>query len=184
MPSDNAAPPLPPARLLALTARIVSAHASRNQVASDQLAELITTVHRALGGLGQAKPARLEPAVPIRRSVRPDRLVCLECGAVFKMLKRHLRTEHHLTPEGYRERRGLRRDYPMIAPDYAEMRSGLATQFGLGRKRVERAEEAPDVPTAAPGTVEAGSLAKSEKPDAPPLARGRGRRRARNASAG
>ena len=129
------------ARLLSLTASIVAAHASNNQIAPEQLPNLITTVHRTLGGLGneqeQAPPesSRREPAVPIRRSVRPDRITCLECGAKMKMLKRHLATEHGLTPETYRERWGLKRDYPMVAADYAETRSGLAKRSGLGRKR-------------------------------------------------
>ena len=129
------------ARLLSLTASIVAAHASNNQIAPEQLPNLITTVHRTLGGLGNeqeqapAEAPRREPAVPIRRSVRPDRITCLECGAKMKMLKRHLATEHGLTPEAYRERWGLKRDYPMVAADYAETRSGLAKRSGLGRKR-------------------------------------------------
>lgn len=129
------------ARLLSLTASIVAAHASNNQIAPEQLPNLITTVHRTLGGLGTeqeqapAESSRREPAVPIRRSVRPDRITCLECGAKMKMLKRHLATEHGLTPETYRERWGLKRDYPMVAADYAETRSGLAKRSGLGRKR-------------------------------------------------
>ena len=138
---SDTAPPLPAARLLGLTAQIVAAHASHNQVAPDDLPRLITSVHRTLGGLGQDQasppveaPPR-EPAVPIRRSVRPDRITCLECGVKMKMLKRHLATEHGLTPDSYRERWGLKRDYPMVAADYAETRSGLAKQSGLGRKR-------------------------------------------------
>ena len=171
MPSDDAAPPSA-ARLLGFTAQIVAAHASRNPIAADQLPELIRAVHRALGGLGQttAEPARPEPAVPIRRSVQHDCITCLECGARFKMLKRHLRTGHHLTPEGYRERWGLGRDYPMIAPDYVEVRAGIAKRTGLGRRHAGQAEAAtavPDAPTAAPAP-----------------ARGRGRRWAKDTNAG
>ena len=172
MPSDDAAPPSA-ARLLGLTAEIVAAHVSRNPVAADQLPELIRAVHRALGGLGQnaapAEPARLEPAVPIRRSVQHDRIICLECGAAMSMLKRHLAVTHHLTPMAYRERWGLGWDYPMTAPDYAEVRAGLAKQMGLGRRSAGRAKAAtvvPDAPTAAPAP-----------------ARGRGRRHARGTGA-
>lgn len=188
MSNSSASPP--PARLLGLTARIVEAHAHRNPVPADQLPELIRSVHRALGGLGQdeaapAAPARPEPAVPIRRSVRPDRITCLECGAEMKMLRRHIANEHHLTPEAYRERWGLRRDYPMVAPDYAEVRSGLAKQLGLGRKRVSPAEAAPspetdrpDVSAAAPDAAEAEppASAAGAEPAVPPAKR-RGRKR-------
>jgi len=188
--SDTAAPP-PPARLLSVTARIVAAHASHNPVAAEQLPELIRSVHQALGGLGQggatpAAPARPEPAVPVRRSVRHDRITCLECGAEMKMLRRHLTNEHHLSPEAYRERWGLRPDYPMVAPDYAAVRSGLARQLGLGRKRESPAEaapwpeaqEVPDVSTAAPDLAEAETpvAAMDTEPAAPPAKR-RGRKR-------
>ena len=165
--SPTPSPTPAPARLLGLTARIVAAHAGRNPVAPEQLPALIRDVHRALGGLGQGataatEAARPEPAVPIRRSVRHDRVICLECGAAMTMLKRHLGTEHGLTPEAYRERWGLGRDYPVVAPDYAQVRSGLAKARGLGRKRdgavpgaeVEAAPEAltaePDITDAAP----------------------------------
>ena len=163
MPSDDAALPSP-ARLLGLTAQIVAAHASRTPVTTDQLPELIRAVHRALGGLGQAaaEPARPEPAVPIRRSVQHDRVTCLECGVRVTMLKRHLATAHSLTPEIYRERWGLGRDYPLVAPDYAAVRSGLAKRTGLGRQRAKQAAV----------------------PKTPAPARGRGRRRARGAGAG
>ena len=162
MPSDDAAPPAP-ARLLGLTAQIVAAHASYTPVTTDQLPELIRAVHRALSSLGQdaAEPAQGEPAVPIWRSVQHDRITCLECGARMAMLKRHLRIVHGLTPDAYRERWNLGRDYPMIAPDYAEMRSGLAKRIGLGQWRAKRAEV----------------------PEAPAPARGRGRRRARDSDA-
>jgi len=139
--SASAVPSSSPARLLDLTALIVSAHAGHNPVAAEQLPELIRAVHRALDDLGRdgaasaGEPARPEPAVPIRRSVRHDRIACLECGAWMKMLKRHLATDHGMTPESYRARWDLPRDYPMVAPDYAATRSSLAKQIGLGRKR-------------------------------------------------
>ncbi len=148
-----------PARLLDLTARIVSAHAGHNPITAERLPELIRGVHRALGGLGQkstpAEPARPEPAVPIRRSVRPDRITCLECGGRFSMLKRHLAADHEMTPESYRARWGLPRDYPMVAPDYAAMRSSLAKQIGLGRKRagVEAEDAPPSAATPEPAPV-------------------------------
>ena len=163
----------PDTRLLNLTAQIVAAHASNNHVAPEQLPSLITTVHRTLGGLTNdqvsvpAEPVRREPAVPIRRSVRPDRITCLECGAKMKMLKRHLATEHDLTPEQYRERWGLKRDYPMVAADYAETRSGLAKRSGLGRKRQpeEDAEPEPEI-VAAPVEEAAEEPAAKKRPRA------------------
>lgn len=183
MPSDDAAR-TPPARLLDLTAQIVAAHVSRNPVATDQLPELIRAVRQTLGGLGQpgapAEPARREPAVPVRRSVKPDRIICLECGAAMTMLKRHLLTEHGLTPAAYRERWSLGREYPMVAPRYAEMRSGLARQIGLGRKR-GASEDALDETAAEPDSDEAEAFAaapaEAEPVEAPPRARG-GRKRA------
>lgn len=137
LPDDTALPPQP-ARLLGLTARIVAAYASGSRVTAASLPRLITSVRQTLSELGQpeeSEPARGAPAVPIRRSIRPDRLICLECGAEMTMLRRHLRIGHGLTPEAYRMRWRLRFDYPMVAPHYAETRSGIARQFGLGRKR-------------------------------------------------
>lgn len=138
LPSDATAPS-PSTDLLGCTAQIITGHVSGNQVTPDQLPELITAVHRALAGLGQREaqlkePARPEPAVAIRRSVTPEYIVCLECGVQAKMLKRHLGSEHGLSPAAYRERWDLPRDYPMTAPSYSEQRSGLAKQIGLGRK--------------------------------------------------
>jgi predicted transcriptional regulator len=119
-----------------LTSTIVAAYVRCNQVAADQLATLISTVHQALAGLG--KPvAELDreriPAVPIRQSVHRDYVVCLECGWRGQMLKRHLATGHGLTVEQYRAR--LPREHPITAPGYSERRSGLAKQIGLGRGR-------------------------------------------------
>jgi predicted transcriptional regulator len=119
-------------------ARIVSAYAKRNTLAADQLPGLIATVHGALAGIiggGLPEPAKeLEPAVPIRRSIQPDAIACLDCGHRQRMLKRHLMTAHQLTPEAYRERWGLKTDYPMTAPSYAARRSELAKAAGLGHR--------------------------------------------------
>ncbi|MEN3976605.1 MucR family transcriptional regulator [Emcibacter sp. SYSU 3D8] len=125
--------------LLMLTSDIVSAHISKNKVATADLPQLIESVFAKLSGLGAAPPT-IEaevprPAVPIRRSVTPDYLVCLEDGRRLKMLKRHLRTSYNLSPEQYRERWNLPADYPMVAPNYAEMRRAHAKKIGLGRAR-------------------------------------------------
>lgn len=123
--------------LIELTAEIVSAHVENNTVGAGELPALIQTVHDALASLGQpAAPAPevLTPAVPVRSSVKADAIICLDCGAKLKMLKRHLGTDHGLTPSEYRERWSLKNDYPMVAPDYAAKRSELALKIGLGRK--------------------------------------------------
>jgi predicted transcriptional regulator len=121
--------------VLELAAQIVSAHVSRNAVNSVDLPKLIVDVHRALVGAGQpTEPPRGEPAVPIRQSVKPDHLVCLECGSHFSTLKRHLATDHQLTAAEYREKWGLPRDYPIVAAEYAKRRSALAKKIGLGTK--------------------------------------------------
>jgi len=130
----------PPTTVLGLTAQIVSAHVSNNAVSSDALPSLIQSVYRTLSGVGQepAQPERPQPAVPVKKSVFHDHIVCLEDGKKLKMLKRHLRTAYGLTPEQYREKWGLPADYPMVAPNYAKKRSSLARQIGLGtggRKR-------------------------------------------------
>ena len=122
--------------LITLTSDIVAAHVSNNNVAVDEVPTLITNVYGALAGLGStpaAEPKR-EPAVSIRSSIKNDHVVCLEDGKKMKMLKRHLMTDHGLTPAEYRARWGLPGDYPMVAPDYAEKRRVLAKQIGLGRK--------------------------------------------------
>jgi predicted transcriptional regulator len=124
--------------LVALTADIVSAHVSNNSVAVNDLPQLIQNVHSALAGLGQTQeePApKQEPAVSIRSSIKPDFVVCLEDGLKMKMLKRHLMTDHGLTPDQYRQKWGLGPDYPMVAPNYAEQRRDLAKKIGLGTKR-------------------------------------------------
>lgn len=124
--------------LLTLTADIVAAHVSNNSVAVNDLPNLIQNVHQALTGISatssvaEAKP---EPKVSIRSSVKPDFISCLECGKKQKMLKRHLMTNHEMTPADYRQKWGLSSDYPMVAPNYAEQRRTLAKSIGLGTKR-------------------------------------------------
>jgi len=114
---------------------IVSAYVSNNSVPTNQLSELITSVHQALTNMDEKLPETLKPAVPKKRSVTPDYIVCLEDGKKLKMLKRHLRTSYNLSPEEYRKKWGLLDDYPMVAPKYAAQRSKLAKQIGLGKSR-------------------------------------------------
>lgn len=124
--------------LLTLTADIVAAHVSNNSVAVNDLPNLIQNVHSALMGISSsatAAEAKPEPKVSIRSSVKPDYIVCLEDGKKQKMLKRHLMTNHGLTPDEYRQKWGLPADYPMVAPNYAEQRRTLAKSIGLGTKR-------------------------------------------------
>jgi predicted transcriptional regulator len=136
--------------LLGLTAQIVAAHVSKNSVSAHELPPLIEHVYHALANAGSApvvaeKPA---PVVPAKRSVFPDYIICLEDGRKLKTLKRHLRSTYDLSPEQYREKWDLPADYPMVAPNYAEHRSRLAKQLGLGRKGMaadEDVEEADDI---------------------------------------
>lgn len=125
--------------LVALTADIVAAHVSNNSVAVSDLPVVIRSVFEALRGVTSQKaepePAKQEPAVSIRTSVKPDFIVCLEDGKKLKMLKRHLMTAYQMTPEQYREKWKLPADYPMVAPNYAEQRRTLAKKIGLGTKR-------------------------------------------------
>jgi predicted transcriptional regulator len=126
-----------PSELLALTTNIVAAHVSNNSVAVADLPRLIREVHDTLahvGAGGGREPERPTPAVPIKKSVTPDHIVCLEDGKKLKMLKRHLKTAYNMSPEEYRERWGLPADYPMVAPNYAKQRSKLAKQIGLGTR--------------------------------------------------
>ncbi len=123
--------------LLGLTAEIVSAHVSNNPVAVTDLPTLIQDVYRTLTNIGQPAPTapeRPQPAVPIKKSITPEYLICLEDGKKLKMLKRHLKTSFNLTPDQYRERWGLPSDYPMVAPNYTKHRSSLAKRIGLGTK--------------------------------------------------
>ena len=122
--------------ILELTARIVSAHVSANAVPVDSLPALIQDVYNALTSI-TAEPVQEEkpqPAVPIKKSVFGDYIVCLEDGKQMKMLKRHLRTAYNMTPDDYRAKWGLAADYPMVAPNYAAQRSEFAKKIGLGRK--------------------------------------------------
>jgi predicted transcriptional regulator len=125
-----------------LTTEIVSAYVSNNNIPPAQLPELIVSVSSALGQLSrpeEPQPEPQKPAVPIRRSVKPDEITCLECGKTFKSIRRHLTSAHGLEPNAYRQKWGLSRDYPMTAPSYAERRSQLAKSIGLGRKKGEAA---------------------------------------------
>lgn len=124
--------------ILGLTAKIVSAHAANNDVASGALPAFIRSVYDTLARIGEAPAApvvQAQPAVPVRKSVFPDYIICLEDGKRLKMLKRHLSTSYNLTPEQYRQKWGLESSYPMVAPNYAERRSELAKQIGLGTHR-------------------------------------------------
>ncbi|AXS39927.1 MucR family transcriptional regulator [Breoghania sp. L-A4] len=127
------------ANLIDLAADIVSAYVSNNSVAATDLSSLINEVYTALqktsGAVVEPEPEPLKPAVPIKRSVTPDFIICLEDGKKFKSLKRHLRTHYDMTPEEYREKWGLATDYPMVAPNYAAARSELAKKMGLGQQR-------------------------------------------------
>jgi len=125
-----------PAPLGALTTEIVTAYVTKNAVATAVLGHLIETVGQALGALGRTEPepARPEPAVPVRRSIGQDHLVCLVCGKQQRILRRHLDAAHQLTPEAYREQFGLKRDYPMAAPGYSLQRSEMARRAGLGQR--------------------------------------------------
>ena len=122
--------------LVAFTANIVTAHVSRNDTSADEVPELISRVYGALSGLGRPRldDRRPEPAVTIKSSVKPDHLVCLEDGKKMKTLKRHLMTDHGMTPEEYRAKWELPASYPMVAPAYTEERRELAKRLGLGRK--------------------------------------------------
>jgi predicted transcriptional regulator len=130
MPDDK-----PTAELLELTTKVVAAHVANNAIAATDVPDLIATVHQTLATLGPEEPApKPEPAVPIKQSVKPDYIICLEDGKKLKMLKRHLKTAYSMTPDDYRKRWGLPRDYPMVAPNYAKKRSELAKNIGLGRR--------------------------------------------------
>jgi predicted transcriptional regulator len=130
--------------IVELTAEVVAAYVSNNVVPSSELANLIADVHNALGNTGSRATVETaekpRPAVAVKKSVQDDQITCLECGLKFKSLKRHLMTHHGLSPEEYREKWELTADYPMVAPAYAEARSRLAKEMGLGQKRKRRAK--------------------------------------------
>lgn len=125
-----------------LTADIVSAYVSNNSVAVQDLPNLIQEVHNALlrmtTGSVEVSSEAQKPAIPVKKSVTPDYIICLEDGKKFKSLKRHLRTQYNMSPDDYREKWGLPADYPMVAPNYANARSALAKQMGLGQQRRKR----------------------------------------------
>jgi len=134
--SDNPASS-DPGRLSKLAGGIVAAYVAHNKTTAEALPALITQVYQALSTVGpaSAEPAeKPQPAVPVRKSVTPDFIICLEDGKKLKTLKRHLQTAYHMTPQQYRDRWGLPSDYPMVAPNYATRRSEMARQIGLGRK--------------------------------------------------
>ena len=123
--------------ILALTAEIVAAHVANNRVATAELSEFITSVYGALTALGQPAAeaeTELKPAVPVRSSIKPDHIVCLEDGKKLTMLKRYLMTHYGMTPDQYRAKWKLPADYPMVAPNYADRRRSLAKEIGLGRR--------------------------------------------------
>ncbi len=119
---------------LELVSKIVSAYVSNNSLSSSELPQLIWTAHEALKSLDQGASSPLEPAVPIKKSVKPDYIICLEDGMKLKMLKRHLRTSYDMSPDEYRQKWGLPGNYPMVASEYAARRSEMAKKIGLGRK--------------------------------------------------
>jgi len=128
-------------KYIELTARIVSAYVSNNSVAAAELPHLINEVHSALARVADGNGAGREPqkpAVPVKRSVTPEYLICLEDGKRFKSLRRHLRSQYGMSPEQYREKWNLPADYPMVAPNYAATRSVLAKKMGLGQQRARR----------------------------------------------
>jgi predicted transcriptional regulator len=130
-----------PPNFVDLAAGIVSAYLSNNTVPASEIPNLINEVHAALTRVARGPDARREPqkpAVPPKRSVTPEHIVCLEDGKKFKSLRRHLKSQYGLTPEQYREKWGLPADYPMVAPNYAATRSALAKKMGLGRQRARR----------------------------------------------
>ncbi len=146
--SDSASNPQSPSHI-DYTADIVAAYVSNNSVAATDLPALIEAVHRALGQLGTPAAApteELKPAIPIKKSVTPEYIICLEDGKKFKSLKRHLRTSYGMSPDAYREKWGLPKDYPMVAPAYAAARSELAKNMGLGQSR----KKAPTPPVKKP----------------------------------
>lgn len=128
-----------PPELVELTTKIVSAYVSNNAVVATDLPQLISETHaalsRATGSIVQPEREEQKPKVPVKKSVLPDYIICLEDGKKFKSLKRHLRTHYNLSPEEYREKWGLSHDYPMVAPSYARARSDLAKKMGLGTRR-------------------------------------------------
>src|SRR3984893_18515439 len=150
---------------LSLVAEIVRSYVAQNSIGVDQVAGLIATVHRSLSGLVQSAPASapapLVPAVPIRRSVQHDHVVCLECGFLSQMLRGHIRTAHGLEPAGCRIRWKLPADHPITAPAYSERRSTMAKRIGLGRKPQEAIAAPPTPEVVAPSPKRRGRKLQS-----------------------
>jgi predicted transcriptional regulator len=147
-----------------LSARLVSGYVRHHKLAADQLADLITAVHRAIGQLGQPREPETvrTPAVSIRQSVRHDYVVCLDCGYRGKTLRRHITIRHGLTGDEYRQRWGLRSDHPLTAPAYSKHRSTLAKELGLGRKSTPAVAPAPTPAASSPADI-----AENPKPKRP-----------------
>jgi predicted transcriptional regulator len=135
--AETAPPKVAEEELLRMTADVVAAYVSNNTLPTAQLAEVINAVYGSLkaleGHVAESQPEPPKPAVPIRKSITAEYLVCLEDGKKLKMLKRHLRSTYNMTPDEYRSKWGLPPDYPMVAPKYAEQRSEFAKKIGLGR---------------------------------------------------
>jgi len=154
-------------QILNITAQIVTAHLENNQVDASEIPSLIQSVYRSVSSVDAPEPKAviaLQPAVPAKKSVFPDFIVCLEDGKKLKMLKRHLQTSYGLTPDAYRTKWSLPRDYPMVAPNYAFTRATLAKQIGLGRKTSAETVE-PEIvePDAAKITVVKARRARGSK---------------------
>ncbi len=145
--AEAAAPQTAREELLRMTADVVAAYVRNNVLATSQLGDIINAVYGSLrsldGQTAEVPPELRRPAVPIRRSITPDFLICLEDGKKLKMLKRHLRSTYNMTPDEYRTKWGLAPDYPMVAPNYAEQRSEFAKRIGLGRGAGRRAVRTP-----------------------------------------
>jgi predicted transcriptional regulator len=138
--------------LVTLTADIATAYVSNNEVAATNVPKLVESIHQALAALEgqeQKKSDKIEPAVSVRASIKQSHLVCLACGAKQKTLKRHILAAHGLTPHEYRERFGLRSDYPMTAPDYSKLRGEMAKAAGLGRQMRQQGGDASSADTSA-----------------------------------
>jgi predicted transcriptional regulator len=145
--AETAVPKIAEGELLRMTADVVAAYVGNNTLPTAQLGEVINTVYSSLksleGPVVQVQPEALKPAVPIRKSVTAEFIICLEDGKKLKMLKRHLRSTYNMTPDEYRTKWGLAPDYPIVAPNYAQRRSEFAKKIGLGRgtgRRVARAK--------------------------------------------
>ena len=136
--TDATAEKTPQPELLRMTTEVVAAYLGNNTVSETQISEVIKSVYTSFSELtssdGAGKAQTQKPAVPIKRSITPDFIICLEDGKKLKMLKRHLRTTYNLTPDEYRAKWGLAADYPMVAPNYAKQRSAFAKKIGLGRR--------------------------------------------------